>query len=576
MKPTKLCRKGLRFLFVVSLSVLLLIGNSYPTPLIAQNHLNSEHSGSQSIVAQGNAQKEAAQNPKQFPVTLDGQTLFTIQVGGRTTSAAQRAELATEEITQIAKDYLISLDDLELKDFEEVIIIAVKDDIVLGITNDDAEAVNQPLDQLANQYLQAIKEGITNYRKVRTTENLVRNLLLGLLLTVVFVGLVFFLFKLTALVRHRFEAWRRRVRPLRIQRLEVLSIDTEIKIINRLVNFIRLIILLVIFYGYLSLMFRIFPQTQIIGEKFRSPLYNAFTWAGKGFVNFFPNLFIIVLTIIITFYLIRFCGLFFAAIEREIITIPGFETDWAKPTNKIVNLLLIAGALAVILPYLPIYESPAFQGISLLIGALITFGGASTVANLVGGVVIIYTRAYRLGDLIKTEDYTGIVHEKTILSTRLRTLTGEIITIPNASLISTSIVNYNAIQRELNTPLMVRTSITLGYDVPWRKVHQVLREAAQVTEKILDEPSPYVLQMSLDDFYISYELRAYTDSLEKRAFIYSELHQNIQDKCNEAGIEIMSPHYSAIRDGHQNTIPETYLPSDYIVPGFRIDPNIQK
>ena len=182
----------------------------------------------------------------------------------------------------------------------------------------------------------------------------------------------------------------------------------------------------------------------------------------------------------------------------------------------------------------------------------ITFGGATTVANLIGGAVIIYTRAYRLGDLIQTENHFGFVHEKTILSTRIRTPTGEIVTIPNANLMS--------------------TSITLGYDVPWRKVYQALSDAAHATENILEDPAPYVLQTSLDDFYITYELRAYINLLEKRALTLSELHENIQDKCNEVGIEIMSPHYSAVRDGNQNTIPEEYLPSDYIPPSFRVSP----
>ena len=227
--------------------------------------------------------------------------------------------------------------------------------------------------------------------------------------------------------------------------------------------------------------------------------------------------------------------------------------------------------MAVIFPYLPVYKSPAFQGISLLVGALITFGGASTVSNLVGGTVIIYTRAFRLGDLIKTEEHFGFVHEKTILSTRIRTITGEIVTIPNANLMSSSIINYNAMQRELKQPLMIRTTITLGYDVPWRKVHQVLLDAANATENILEDPAPYVLQTSLDDFYVSYELRAYTPVIETRLVTTSKLHQNIQDKCNEADIEIMSPHYSAIRDGNQNTIPENYLPSDYVPPGFNIN-----
>ena len=80
------------------------------------------------------------------------------------------------------------------------------------------------------------------------------------------------------------------------------------------------------------------------------------------------------------------------------------------------------------------------------------------------------------------------------------------------------------------------------------------------------------MQKSLDDFYVSYELNAYTKRPGIMARIYSELHQNIQDRCNENGIEILSPHYSAIRDGNQTTIPESYLSSDYTPPGIRISP----
>ena len=599
MKIKKITKKFWQFLSVTSFSLLLILNYSGLMPSVAQGNLTSGQQENSSIsrnesYPRNNDFTFIAQSPKGaesestdqeskpkidtsqseaegFPVVLDGKTLFTIKVDARTTSAKQRAELVTATIKKIAKDYSISVDSFEIQDFEEVIIITVQGDIVVGLTNDDAKAANQPLDELANQYFQTIKNAILEYRKARTRESLGTDIILSLILTIVLIVLIRLLYKAVSIARIRFEAWRRRTRPIRIQRLEISSVETEIKLINRLIGFIRLIILLALLYTYFSLIFRIFPQTRQFGEKFRQPFYDAFKWVGTGFVEFLPNLFIIILTIIITYYLIRFCGLFFRAIDREIITLPGFDQDWAKPTNKIVVILIIAAALAVIFPYLPGYKSPAFQGISLLVGALITFGGASTVSNLVGGTVIIYTRAFRLGDLIKTEDHFGFVHEKTILSTRIRTITGEIVTIPNANLMSSSIINYNAMQRELKKPLMIRTTITLGYDVPWRKVHRVLLDAAHATENILEDPAPYVLQTSLDDFYVSYELRAYTEILEKRPLTSSELHQNIQDKCNEAGIEIMSPHYSAIRDGNQNTIPEDYLPSDYMPPSFRIN-----
>ena len=82
------------------------------------------------------------------------------------------------------------------------------------------------------------------------------------------------------------------------------------------------------------------------------------------------------------------------------------------------------------------------------------------------------------------------------------------------------------------------------------------------------EPKPFVLQTSLDDFYITYEINAYTDKPRGMAKTYSELHQNIQDAFNEANLEIMSPHYTSIRDGNQTTIPIENLPDDYDAPVF--------
>ncbi|MEZ0129927.1 mechanosensitive ion channel family protein, partial [Flavobacterium sp. LBUM151] len=83
-------------------------------------------------------------------------------------------------------------------------------------------------------------------------------------------------------------------------------------------------------------------------------------------------------------------------------------------------------------------------------------------------------------------------------------------------------------------------------------------------------PAPFVLQTSLDDFYVSYQINVYTKHPTKQPRIYSSLHQNIQDSFNAAGIEIMSPHYNALRDGNTTTIPESYLGKNYEAPSFNI------
>jgi small-conductance mechanosensitive channel len=258
-------------------------------------------------------------------------------------------------------------------------------------------------------------------------------------------------------------------------------------------------------------------------------------------------------------------------IERGDISFPGFYREWAQPSYKLCLFLILALAVVVAFPYLPGSGSPAFQGVSLFLGLLLSLGSTAAVANIVGGVILIYTRAFEVGDRVQIGDAVGDIVEKTLLVTRLRTPKNVVITMPNSAVLTSNIINFSAALREPNTPpLILHTTITLGYDVPWRKVHQVLLEAAMATPHILQEPAPFILQTSLDDFYVSYELNAYTDRPLMMTGIYSQLHQNIQDKCNETDIEILSPHYSAIRDGNQITIPANYLPKDYTAPGFRV------
>jgi small-conductance mechanosensitive channel len=116
------------------------------------------------------------------------------------------------------------------------------------------------------------------------------------------------------------------------------------------------------------------------------------------------------------------------------------------------------------------------------------------------------------------------------------------------------IINYSAEAREEG--LILHTSVTIGYDVPWRQVQELLINAALISTNILKNPRPYVLKINLDDHYVTYELNAYTAEPSEMDNIYSDLHQNILDNFNEASVEIMSPTYFAFRDGQNSTIPE--------------------
>ncbi|MEO5908719.1 MAG: mechanosensitive ion channel family protein, partial [Ginsengibacter sp.] len=224
--------------------------------------------------------------------------------------------------------------------------------------------------------------------------------------------------------------------------------------------------------------------------------------------------------------------------------------------------------VVVIYPYLPGSGSPVFQGVSVFLGFLFTFGSAGSLSNIISGLILTYMRLFKIGDRVKIADVTGDVIEKSLLVTRIRTIKNEIISIPNSTVMNSHTINYSSDAPGLG--LILNTTVTIGYDVPWRKMYEALIEAALRTNYVLHDPKPFVLQTGLQDFYVAYQINAYIREANRQSDIYSELHQNIQDVCNEKGIEIMSPHYTSARDGNNTTIPEEYLPGDYKAPSFNI------
>jgi small-conductance mechanosensitive channel len=221
----------------------------------------------------------------------------------------------------------------------------------------------------------------------------------------------------------------------------------------------------------------------------------------------------------------------------------GFYPEWAVPTYKICRFLVIIFAIAVAYPYIPGSRSRAFEGVSIFLGVLFSLGSTTLIANMVAGIVLTYMRGFRVGDVVKIGDTTGKVTEVALLVTRLRTPKNVEITIPNSVLMTKQVTNYSLAAGEGR--LILPTSITIGYDAPWRQVHGLLLLAAERTAQVLREPAPFVLQNALDDFYVKYELNVYAASSDNMPLLYSELHQGIQDAFNEYGVQIMSPHYVA-------------------------------
>lgn len=517
-----------------------------------------------------------------YPIVLDGNELFRVKQGvPGVVSAEERAKIINTRLTQIANDNAISPETIRVANEDSGSVVLAGDTVLLTVRDID-RAGDQSSQAIAAQVVQKIQASVAQYREERSTQQIIRGVLLVIVSTI---ALLLFLALLQRLVS-RFlirieEARRADALDLRIQNLQLLGSNSTGYLFTGLLGLLRLAIVLGSFYLYVPFVLSQFPATEAIGKSILSDIAARISQAITAFVQYLPNLVIIALIAIFTHYIIQFVKLVIIELGRD-DAYPWFYPEWIQPTIRLATIFLVAIACILSTPYLPGFNSPAFQGISLLLGALFTLGSSSAVANAIAGIILIYTRAFRIRDIIQIGETRGEVVEKSLFVTRLLTFKKEVITIPNASVLNSNVINFSAVSR-ISTDskfgsafrghkgcLLLHTTITMGYDVSWRKIHEVLLQAANATLGIVTEPHPFVLQTALNDFNVSYELNAYTNQPERMPQIYSDLHQNIQDYCNQAGIEILSPSYAAVRDGNHSTIPGSYLPEDYAPPSFQI------
>lgn len=314
--------------------------------------------------------------------------------------------------------------------------------------------------------------------------------------------------------------------------------------------------------------FSLFPATEGISVSLVASLWNALKQAVRGFVDYLPRGVFVVVVCAIAYYGLQIARIFFRAVERGDLHLRQFHPETAGITYQLVRVAVIVLVLIIVFPYLPGSHTEAFRGVSIFLGVVISLGSGSAVSNMMAGVVLAYMRPFRVGDRVRIADTLGDVVARGLLVTRLRTIKNVEVTIPNAAILGGQILDYSALA--LNQGLILHTTVTIGYNAPWRQVHELLKQAALATPGILREPAPFVLQTSLNDFHVSYEINAYTDRPNDMVDIYSALHANIQDQFNAAGVEILSPAYNALRDGNETSIPEAERPPETSPRAFRV------
>lgn len=483
---------------------------------------------------------------EEYPVTLDGKVLFTINFGRGSLSLEERGWLLSDRLRKLADDPFFDVAKIEVSDSETSADIVAGERIIMSITQRDAAALGHSKVELANDYARRIRDAFTQHQRDFSLRSILLGVLFTVLATGVVVGLLWLLARGSRQTTVAVQAWvEARVSAMGLPRLEAMRLERIQRLLTGVFRALRLVITVLLLYAYLHLVLQFFPWTRPLAHRLMSYLLVPLATIGYAVWEQVPNLFFLAVLVVIIRFLLRLMRVFFDGIAQETITFKSFYPEWALPTYKICRLLVIAFAAVVAFPYIPGSESPAFRGVSIFIGVLVSLGSQSAIANTMAGVLMTYRRAFRIGDRVKIGDVTGDVTLIRLQVTHLRTIKNEEITVPSATILNSNVINYSVLARERG--LILHTSVTIGYDTPWRQVHALLKLAARRTPRLLREPEPFVLQTQLNDFYVTYELNAYTDHPNAMIEIYSDLHRNIQDAFNEYEVQIMSPHYLSDR-----------------------------
>jgi small-conductance mechanosensitive channel len=484
---------------------------------------------------------DAQAAPDSAAVIVDGVQLFRV-AGSASFPAAERAARATSRIVAAAADPHIPANSVKTEQRESRVDIVAGGRHLVGVIGADAAIEGVSLPDAAVLRAMHVRDAITRYREERTPERLLQSAVVAGAATAVAalaLWLTWIGFRRARLGLD--QRYRKRLHSLSIQSFEVVRAESIWRALDSTLSGLRWLAIAVIAYALSAFALRQFPWTRGAGERLLDLVVQPVVSMATELLAYVPKLIFLLLLFLAVRYLLKFLKLFFEAVAAGRVPMRSFDAEWAQPTYHIVRILLILLALVIAYPYLPGSGSAAFQGLSIFAGLMLSLGASSAMASLIAGYTVTYRRAFRVGDRITIGDLTGEVCDVRLLVTHLRTAKNEEVVVPNSLVLQSHVVNYSKLAHSYG--LILYTTVSIGYETPWRQVEAMLQLAAERTEGILREPAPFVLEKSLGDFAVTYELNAYVDSTKQLPQRYAELHRQVLDVFNEYGVQIMTPAY---------------------------------
>ena len=423
------------------------------------------------------------------------------------------------------------------------ILISVNQRPVFGVLPGDLDPEGgETLEQAASQAVARLKTALEARESQQNVPLMLRAVGFAAAATFLFVGAVW----LTVRLQQKLSVRLQRIVD-KSQRLKIGGVDLRSQVVafeRAIIRFFTLIALVFLTYVWLMYQLMRFPYTQPWGDRLGTFLLDLFQTVVHAVVGALPDLFTVFVILVLTRIIARVVSGFFRGVEEGRINIHGFHPETARATRRLFVFVIWIFSLTVAYPYIPGSNTEGFKGIGVLAGIIVSLGSAGLINQVMSGLVIIYSRAFRVNDYVSLGDTEGLVTDLGLLSTKLLTVQKEEIVIPNATLVGMKAVNYTRLANDQGS--VASTSVTIGYDAPWRQVHSMLLLAASRASGVCRQPPPRVIQRSLGDFYIEYCLMVQLLPLERpeeRPIVLSELHGHIQDIFNEHGVQIMSPHF---------------------------------
>lgn len=500
-------------------------------------------------------------------VVIDGRELFEVR-GVSAFPAKRRARQIQDRIIAAARDASFDADDVRIVETANRSSLYAGDQLLFSLFDADADSEGIKRDILIAILRENVVTAIRNYREDRGSQVLIKRAGLAVFATAVgglilWLGLKLFNWLGGWAERHV----ARNLKALADKSHQLIHAGQVWGLVGALLRGIRLLFILLLAYFYLNTVLGLFPWTRSIALVLFNLILDPLTSLWQGFVASLPGLAFLVILFFIVRYVLRVTRLFFRGVANGRISITDFDPDWALPTYKIIRVFIIAFAVVVAYPYIPGSDSLAFKGVSLFLGVIVSLGSSSFVSNLMAGLAMTYRGAFKEGDRVKIGDVIGRVEEIKMMITRVRTPKNESVVIPNSNILTTNVVNYSVMARDEG--MVLHTTVGIGYDVPWRQVEAMLKLAAGRTEGLKTEPQPYVLQSSLGDYAVNYELNVFCDDQADILQSYSDLHANIQDVFNEHEVQIMSPAYEADPETAKIVAPDDWYAAPAVKPGAR-------